>query len=553
MAIQSSAANNPLVLGPVMIPGWVTPVKPENFAHGGIPKRIYDDAPDGCECWIDPWTEFQARAWTIGVGDRADLYLNDETTPVDGATVQPGEENKQIVMHIPKGRLRNGVNRLHYKVTRLSGNVEDSRDLNVLYHLFSPGANDPEGTVIDMDLVTPPDVKQYGVSAARAAEGVLFGFDYANQRAYDTVGFQLGAENINVPVNGPTEAVAKTLYTDTFRAVGDNPRTFARFSVTDQLGNFNQSASEYLDIHLDRVTVPVITLLQDRQGNEIPEGGITLDTSVTVQGTASNGDVIQLYGNGSPVGNSFTVTGTAWSHTLTNLAIGIYSLIARLGTTSSAPRNFVVSHLSEPILPQAYNSAGTRLRMGFNGEKDLYRVEFLDVVVPGYVGSHPDHILNVIWKGRAVTYTETNPVPGQRVLKVPRIEFVDSIGGTPIQVDYSVQLSATSRALISKPWGPVFIDEQVLALPEPLYNTATRMVTVTDTSAMRDYKIRVRWQGVITHDGPEILLDTTRPYTYLVDPQWVAESVGTTVLLNYTLRLDANNPILFSHYLRIPL
>ncbi|MCW1243992.1 hypothetical protein OC610_06205 [Pseudomonas sp. SAICEU22] len=550
MASQSSTSNTPFVLFPVMIPGWVTPVEPQGLADGGIPKRIYDDRPDGCECWIDPWTEFQARTWTMGAGDSVALFVNDETTSVDDATVQPGEEARPIVLHIPRGRLRNGVNRLHYKVSRLSGNDEDSRDLNVLYHLLSPGADDPDDTSINMDLVVPQDVEQHGVSAARAAEGVTFGFNYANQRAYDTVRFQLSTETIELPVNSPSESVATTLYTNTFRLIGDNPRTFARFLVIDQLGNDNQSAAKYLDVHLDRVTVPIITLVLDRQGNEIPEGGITLDTSITVQGTASNGDDIQLYGNGSPVGSSFAVVGTTWSHTLSNLGVAVYSLTARLGAVSSEPRIFTITQLVKPTLPKAYNVAGTRLKMGFNDVKDLYREEFLDVVVPPYTGSRPDHILNVIWKGRAVTYTELNPVAGQRILRVPRLEFVDSIGGE-VEASYSVQPNNTSTALLSEPWQGIF-DEQALALPAPLYNSSTHVVTVSDTSSMGRYKIRVRWDGLVTRDGPEIPLDVNRPYTFTIDSSWVSENRGQTVLLNYTLRLDASNPILFSHYLRIP-
>jgi hypothetical protein len=551
MAIQSSTSSNPLVLYPVIIPGWVTPVKPESLAHGGIPKRIYDDAPDGCACWIDPWSEFQGRTWVMGAGDSVALFVNDDMTPVDSATMQAGEEQNRIVLHIPKGRLGNGVNRLHYKVTRLGGNVEDSRDLTVLYHLLSPGANDPGNTVIDMDLLIPPDVEEHGVSAARAAQGVQFGFNYANQRVHDIVRFQLGTETTELVVNDPSASLSTTLFTEIFRAIGDNPSTHARFSVTDQLGNFNQSTSEYLDVHLNRVTVPVITLVQDRQGNEIPEGGITLETNVTVQGTASNGDVIQLYGNGSPVGNSFTVAGTTWSHTLSNLGLAVYSLTAKLGATSSASRSFTVTQLVKPSLPKAYNNNGTRLKMGFNDAKDLYRDDFLEVVVPSYVGSDSRHTLNVIWKGRAVTYTELNPVAGQRVLRVPRLEFVDSIGGK-IEVSYSVQPDNTGTVLLSNPWEGIF-DEQALALPAPLFNSSTRVMTVSDISAMSNYKIRIRWGGVVTRDGPETLLDTTRPYTHTINPDWVSESRGTTVLLNYTVRLNSNNPILFSHYLRIPL
>jgi hypothetical protein len=131
-------------------------------------------------------------------------------------------------------------------------------------------------------------------------------------------------------------------------------------------------------------------------------------------------------------------------------------------------------------------------------------------VVPAYIGWQPDHILNVIWKGRAVTYTELNPISGLRVLKVPRVEFVDSIGMSTIEVSYSVQVSAASNALVSELLEPVRIDEQVFILSAPSYNPTTRVMTVSDTSAMSGYKIRIRWGGVVAHDGLETLLDTSR-------------------------------------------
>lgn len=52
-------------------------------------------------------------------------------------------------LYLPHGYLMQGVNRLHYKVTRPGGNVEPSRDLNVLYHL-RPADH--------LDLVIPADV-----------------------------------------------------------------------------------------------------------------------------------------------------------------------------------------------------------------------------------------------------------------------------------------------------------------------------------------------------------------------------------------------------------
>lgn len=257
MDIQSAALNAIFVLFPVHIPGWVSPVKPADLAHGGIPKSLYDGQVQGLECLVDPWQELQLLSRTMAVDDRVDLYVNDDPTPVTGKTVAPGEEQQRIRLYVPHGRLRNGVNRLHYKVTRVSGNSsEDSRDLNVLYYLRTPGEPAPQG----LDLVIPPDVIKDGVSAARAAQGVAFGFTYSNRRAYDRIRFQLGDESVDWEITDASVPVTKTLFTDAFQQVGDNPYLQVDFRVFDQLGNSNQSSTKEIDVHLGRLNLSAAIL-----------------------------------------------------------------------------------------------------------------------------------------------------------------------------------------------------------------------------------------------------------------------------------------------------
>ncbi|PNB76535.1 hypothetical protein C1X30_33215, partial [Pseudomonas sp. FW305-BF6] len=88
-----------------------------------------------------------------------DLYCNGNLVPGAGQTVKPGEEQLRQRLYLPHGYLIQGVNRLHYVVTRVSGNSEPSRDLLVLYHLRSAD---------NLNLLIPADVLKDGVSAARA-------------------------------------------------------------------------------------------------------------------------------------------------------------------------------------------------------------------------------------------------------------------------------------------------------------------------------------------------------------------------------------------------
>ncbi|TBN47106.1 hypothetical protein [Pseudomonas sp. BGI-2] len=259
MDIQSAALNQLFVLFPVIIPGWITPVRPAGIAAGGIPHSIYDDQPRGLECLVDPWTE--PLMAVTAVDDRVDLYIEGVAASVDGKTISPGEELLRVRLYVPRGRLRDGINRIFYRVTRPSGSFEDSRILEVLYHLRAPGAPAPTNTRLQI----PADVRSNGVDAERARQGVMFGFDYSNRRAFDLIRLTLGVVQVEREVT-PAEAgpglpvVTQTLFTDTFSQSGDDAQTAVEYSVTDQLGNFNQSATEYIDVRVSRITLAMAIL-----------------------------------------------------------------------------------------------------------------------------------------------------------------------------------------------------------------------------------------------------------------------------------------------------
>jgi hypothetical protein len=292
MDIQSSAFNKLFVLYPLIIQGWVSPVKPADIAHGGIPEALFKGDPKVLECLVDPWTELQLRSWTMAVDDRVDLYCNGNLVPGAGQTVKPGEETLRQRLYLPHGILMHGVNRLHYVVTRVGGDFEPSRDLLVLYHL-RPADN--------LDLVIPADVLKDGVSAERARLGVKFEFPYANRRDYDRIEFLLGDTQVRFDVPDGTAPITHTLFTDTFQKAGDNPSAVAEFYVVDQLGNRTKSPEKRLDIHLAAVVpVPTLTNVRDANDKEIPNAGITTSTTLKLTGTASKGKEVEIYDGSGP-------------------------------------------------------------------------------------------------------------------------------------------------------------------------------------------------------------------------------------------------------------
>ncbi|MDR6956208.1 hypothetical protein J2W43_000171 [Pseudomonas brassicacearum] len=323
MDIQSSELNELFVLRPVIIMGWVTPVKPDNIADGGIPKSLYDDREKGLECLIDPWFEIPRRGGTMEIDDWVDLYVNDDPTPVAGDIVRV--ENQRMRLYVPHGRLRQGVNRLYYKVTRPSGGGDTSGDLKVLYHLRAPGEPAPEG----LDLVIPPDVVRDGVSAERAAQGVEFGFAYSNQRNYDRIDFLLGDITIPVEVIDASTPVVKTLFTETFQQAGDNANTLIQYRVTDQLGNANQSPTKRLDIHLNRFAPPQITSVEDGKGVEIPHGSSTVETAVMLSGTAVKDQKVEIFDGMDSKGTALVNSSGIWTYAVIGLDVDAHSFTAK--------------------------------------------------------------------------------------------------------------------------------------------------------------------------------------------------------------------------------
>lgn len=131
--IQSDELTEALKLLPVFVPGWVTPVKPSDLAHGGVPRRLFTSAPERLLCVVDPWTELLNRGVApMAAYDSVELFINDGTTPVDSHTVESGKENERVALYAPKAKFVNGINKLQYVVKRLSGNKESSDILHVL-------------------------------------------------------------------------------------------------------------------------------------------------------------------------------------------------------------------------------------------------------------------------------------------------------------------------------------------------------------------------------------------------------------------------------------
>ncbi|CAH0288417.1 MULTISPECIES: hypothetical protein [Pseudomonas] len=298
--VNSAQASDGLLLVPMFIPGWRTPVQPAGLAHGGIPLSIYQ-APNGLALVIDPPT--MLKTFTLDAFDTVEVWVNGKATSVS-KVILPGEEQLRILLYLPLGRLVNGINQLFYRVTRPSGNFEDSTPvLDVLYHDPAPGNPAPAGITI----VFPPNIVANGVGPADAATGVLATFIISFARPYDEIRLDVGTWSTTIKVTDPAKAITLTLTAADFQQIGDNAKMPVKCTVTDQLGNGNQSATTYLDIHANRLDLLAPTV-KGQTGNNLNP---TLQDVVTVVplGSLLPTDKVTVSwqgATGTPAAGSFT-------------------------------------------------------------------------------------------------------------------------------------------------------------------------------------------------------------------------------------------------------
>nr|GEW57269.1 hypothetical protein [Tanacetum cinerariifolium] len=101
---------------------------------------------------------------------------------------------------------------------------------------------------------------------------------------------------------------------------------------------------------------PVISSVEDSKGNNIPEGGSTSDTTVTLKGKAAADQTLQIFDEDSVVGDAVTVSDLgSWQTTLSDLAIAAHAIkvVGQYGSNPvSAVYDFTVTEISMLVPPR---------------------------------------------------------------------------------------------------------------------------------------------------------------------------------------------------------
>ena len=200
-----------------------------------------------------------------------------------------------------------------------------------------------------------------------------------------------------------------------------------------------------------------------------------------------------------------------------------------------------------PIVREATGDGGSKLLLA-----DFYRAEHVTVEVPIYERMAAGQTVTVSWEGPSNTYvtpaasvTQVAPV----LLRIPRAEVIDAIGGT-VRVFFTVRSNdgtvQFSRTAI------VAVEAQPLELPAPALSEDHSQVLVRFPAMDAGYHANVRLQGATTLDLPRKDVVSKDVLAFRIPDTWLAANRGREVLVTYAVASKkAGDPWLFSRVLRV--
>ncbi|TEA58636.1 MULTISPECIES: hypothetical protein [unclassified Pseudomonas] len=276
--VNSTQITALLQLYPMAIPGAEENLQPPKTYDLGISQSIYSPTIK-LFIVIDPVRLFST---SFTAGDSVRLWVNSLATSVI-KLIKPGEENDRIFMDAPWGVLKDGLNRLYYEVTRVSGNKDQSTPiLNVLF-------NNP---VSGITVSHPPSIVP--------GQSPTVTLTRSDPRQFDEMELTIGSWSKTIPYVHPANPVTYNLTTLDLQQIGDGTRTVSA-TIKDQLSNLRVSPTTSILISANQpLIVPKLISVLDATGNDVPEGNTTSSTSLTLHGEASAGRQVEIYDGSGP-------------------------------------------------------------------------------------------------------------------------------------------------------------------------------------------------------------------------------------------------------------
>jgi hypothetical protein len=164
-----------------------------------------------------------------------------------------------------------------------------------------------------------------------------------------------------VTTNGKATANASGIWT---RVVSLIPVGTNNFTAKALYGS--GTVSEAWVVNVTAVVAPTITKAADSKNVEIPQAGTTADTAVTLTGTASKGQKVQIFDGTTSKGEaSAHLTSGIWTHAMTGLSVAAHSFTAKAlygsGQVSTPARTLTVTAVVAPTITKAADSKNVEI------------------------------------------------------------------------------------------------------------------------------------------------------------------------------------------------
>ncbi|WP_454562967.1 hypothetical protein [Pseudomonas sp. AIG] len=236
-----------------VVPGMKQPVSTPQTAEAGLPLALTYLYPEGVKVFIDPPPTAQPD-------DTLVLRLNGDA--VAKAVIMAGEENQRASLYVRAKLWQDGLNTLEYGLERATVELETSYPLRIWFHSKRPGLVDrfPEQDGhSELALEIAQSIRDEGVNAERAREGVDVALFYPLMRAFDTLLLDCNGVVLSHVVTQAEADLGQplviTIDEATFIAAGDSPDFRVSYTVLDCVGNGPDtnnpdSASQFLYVNL---------------------------------------------------------------------------------------------------------------------------------------------------------------------------------------------------------------------------------------------------------------------------------------------------------------
>jgi hypothetical protein len=306
---------------------------------------------------------------TVSAGVWAFIQVGHPVWLVLIGTNAQGEQHNLVVWKVPgaavnagwisAGKYNQGVSYDYFKELADGSNLE----LHFKAALTS--------SQVEADAIVAP-VKTYRVKAVADVKPVI-------TSVIDSKGIAIPQNSLTVD---PNVKVSGTAARNQTIVIYNNGVSTGRSAIADDLGNWNQDLAGLVqgDCNLTAVAqygselvsavwkiivtpliTPTITSIKDSKGVEIPHGGITVDNRVTITGTASKGQQVDVRdGTASKDKAPVDPTTGAWTLTVSELSIAAYSFTAEAlygNRPVSSARAFTVRQEQEIIDLEDFESA----------------------------------------------------------------------------------------------------------------------------------------------------------------------------------------------------